>query len=93
MPSNDERNDLDFPTMMKEIKHSDLSEAEKVAAAFDHTTKSIVEHAQYQIDLARAEHDQETIIKQQVKMETIKHARAIFQSCFQLVLGRKAWDE
>jgi len=93
MPSDKERSESDFPTLMKEIKHSNLSEAEKVAAAFDHTTQSIIEHAQYEIELARAKHDQEAVIKQQVKMETMKHARGIFQNCFQLVLGRKAWDE
>jgi hypothetical protein len=93
MSTDDERNELDFPTVMQEIKHSNLSEAEKLAAAFDHTTKRIIEHAQYEIELARAKHDREAVIKQQIKMETLKHARGIFQDCFQWVLGRRAWDE
>jgi hypothetical protein len=38
-------------------------------------------------------HDQEAVVKHPIKMETIKAARSIFQDCYRLVLGRRAWDE
>jgi hypothetical protein len=93
MSIDDENNALDFPALVKQLKHADLSEADKLAAAFDHTTNRIIEHAQNEIELSRAKHDRDAVIKQQIKMETLKHARGIFQDCFQLVLGRRAWDE
>ena len=93
MPKDVEHNELDYVTLMKEIKHANLSEGDKLATAFDHTTNRIIEHAQNEIELSRAKHDRDAVIKQQIKMETLKHARAIFQDCFQLVLGRRAWDE
>jgi hypothetical protein len=70
-----------------------LPEIDKLAQAFRLITDSAVEHALYEIELARAMKDQETVVKQQIKMETIKHARTILQDCYMLVTRRRAWDE
>ena len=75
------------------ILASDLPEMEKLAAAFDGLTGFIVEHTEHEIELAKALGDRQAMIKQQIKMETVKHDRGIFQSCYHGVTGRKAWDE
>ncbi len=93
MRKNDEGKEADFFGLMQKIRDSDASDVDKVAQAFDHITCSIIEHAQHEIELARAMFDEDTVVKQQVKMETMKGARGIFQDCYRLTLGRRAWDE
>jgi hypothetical protein len=85
--------DVDFMDMMREIRDSDVADVDKVAQAFDHITGSIIATAEHEIELARALFDSETVVKQQVKMETMKSSREIFQNCCLLTLGRKVWDE
>jgi hypothetical protein len=85
--------DKDWPGMVRAIKESSLPEVEKLARAFRWITSRIIEHAQEGIEAARAIKDEEELVKQQVKIEATKHARAIFQNCHQLATGRKAWDE
>jgi hypothetical protein len=93
MNSRDTNNAKDFPTIMDEIKRSDLSEAEKIAQAFGYITSTIIEHTHHEIELARAMQDQEKVVKQQIKLETLKHARGILQTCYQLMIGKDAWEE
>jgi hypothetical protein len=93
MSPESEAQDTDFLDLVQQIKDSDASDVDKLAWAFQHITGSIVEHAGREVELARALHDQEAVVKHQIKMETIKAARSIFQDCYRLVLGRRAWDE
>jgi hypothetical protein len=72
---------------------SDLPEMEKLAKAFGGLTGFVLETAERQVELARAMHDREEVVRQQVKMETMKHARRLFQTCHWRVTGRWAWDE
>jgi hypothetical protein len=78
---------------MEAILASDLPEMEKLAAAYGGLTGFIIEIAEGEIELARALDDREGMVKQQVKMETLKFARDIFQQCYRGVTGKKAWDE
>lgn len=78
---------------VKQIIATDLPEIDKLAQAFKLVTDRVVEHAQHEIELARAMKDQEMVVKQQIKMETLKHARSILQDCYMLVTRRRAWDE
>ena len=93
MGPENELHDTDLFDLMQKIKGSEAPDVEKLAWAFDHITGSIVEHAGHEIEVARALHDKEATVKHQIKMETIKTARSIFQDCYRLVLGRRAWDE
>jgi hypothetical protein len=86
-------NETDFITTFNKIKRSDLSEANKLAQAFGWVTSRVIEHAQHEIELAKAMSDQETQIKTQIKMSVMKHARDIFQDCYQFMIGGSAWDE
>ena len=72
---------------------SDLAEIEKLAQTFDWVTGRIIEHAREEIELARAMQDQETVIKEQIKMSTLKHAREVFEFCYIRATGRRPWDE
>ena len=85
--------DSEWAAMAKEVRDSSLPEVEKLARAFGWVTARIVAYAEREVEAARALRDEESAIKQQVKMETVRHARSIFEECYLLATGRKAWDE
>ena len=78
---------------IRDLQASDQPEIDKLRAFYDRTTSRIVDFAEKEIELAQAMQDQESIVKVQVKMETLKHARRIFAEGYQIVTGKKAWDE
>ena len=77
----------------KEILATDVSDVEKLARMFDWVTGRIVAHSQLEIDMARAMNDKDELVKQQIKLSTIRHARDIFNMCHQHLTGENAWDE
>ena len=83
----------EWASMAAELRDSQISEARKLARAFGWVTGRIITHAEREVEAARALRDEESAVKQQVKAETIRHARAIFEKCYMLATGRKAWDE
>ena len=83
----------DFSDWIREIQHSDQPEIDKLKAVFGRITTQIVEFAEQEIELARAIQDDEALVKHQVKMETIKTARKIFDRGYQIATGKRAWDE
>jgi len=85
--------DGEWASMAAELKGSSLPEARKLARAFGWVTNRTIAHAEGEVETARALRDDESAVKQQVKLETIRHARAIFEECYLLATGRKAWDE
>jgi dTDP-D-glucose 4,6-dehydratase len=93
MKASEEGRNEDFVTVINEIKASDLPEVEKVARAFDWVTGRYVENGRYAVELARAMKDQESLVKEQIKLSLMMHTRGIFQTCFKHVTGREAWDE
>jgi len=76
-----------------DIFNSDLSEIDKLARSFDHITGIQITHAAGEIELLKAMGDQQGLVKEQIKMETLKHTRSVFQDCFWRATGRKAWDD
>lgn len=78
---------------VKELINNDLPDVDKIAAAFEHITGRHLSFSEKEIELMRALADKESLVKEQIKYETIKHVRSIFQDCFYLVMGRRAWDE
>jgi hypothetical protein len=83
----------DFSDWIREIQHSDQPEIDKLKAYFGQITSKIVQYARQEIDLAGAMQDRDELVKQQIKMETVKTAREIFARGYQIATGRKAWDE
>ena len=86
-------NDQDFSDWIREVQHSDQPEIDKLKAVFGYITAWIIEFADKEIELARAMQDDETLVKVQVKMETMKTARRIFGRGYQIATGKRAWDE
>ena len=78
---------------IRDLQASDQPEIDKLGAFFDRITTQTVGFAEKEIELARAMQDHESIVKIQVKMETIKYTRRIFCQGYQIVTGRKAWDD
>ena len=78
---------------IRDLQASDQPEIDKLSAFFNRVTAQIVEFAEKEIELSQAIQDREGLVKQQVKMETIKHARQIFCQGYQIATGKKAWDD
>jgi len=83
----------DLADELDQIMKADSSEIEKLRDAFGRITSLVVAHAEHEVELAKAMHDQESVIKTQIKMETIKTARSIFGTCYTRITGRRAWDD
>jgi len=82
-----------FQIKFNEIVESDIPDIDKLKWAFDFTTGMVIEHAHAEIELAQAMHDQESKVKTQIKMETMKFARQMFGMQYLRITGRRAWDE
>jgi hypothetical protein len=86
-------NNQDIFDWIRETQHSDQPEIDKLKAFFGRITSQIVEFAEKEIELTKAMQDHESLLKVQIKMETIKTARRIFGRGYQIATGKKAWDE
>ena len=86
-------NETEWLEMVRTIKESDLADVDKVAQAFGWVTGRSIEHGEQQIELARALQDRDAVVREQIKLGVMRHAREIFNDCGQVVLGRKFWDE
>ena len=76
----------------EEIFTSDLSEADKIAKGFHHIINSIITHTINEIELRKAMSDRETLVKEQIKLSTIKHARDIFNMAYTRATGKRSWN-
>jgi hypothetical protein len=86
-------NDQDIFDWIREIQGSDQPEIDKLKAFFERITLRIIEFAEKETELAKAMQDHESLVKVQIKMETIRTARGIFDRGYQIATGRKAWDD
>ena len=75
------------------IFETDQSEAEKIAKSFDHITSFYIQHSEQEIELLKAIGDKDQLVKTQIKTETIKHVRKIFNDCFKRSTGKEAWND
>ena len=69
------------------------TDVQKIMEAFDYITTQIIEQSEKDIELNRALGDGEAVIREQVKMSTIIHARSILNLCHQRVIGKEVYDE
>jgi len=83
----------DWLALVESLKKSDLGELDQVAIAYKWILDKHIEQGKNQIELARAMKDQETVIREQIKMETIKYTVKSFDDCVVMLLGRKVGDE
>ena len=82
----------EFFDFVRETQTADLPEAEKMARIFYHITNSILTHEQQELELLRAMGDRENLIKEQIKLSTMEHARSVFSQCFKWATGRQFPD-
>jgi len=82
-----------FQDRLDAIVGSSLPDIDKLKQGFGLVTERIIDHAQHEIELARAMHDDESRVKTQVKMSTMQTAREIFDTWYTRITGRRAWDE
>lgn len=74
----------------EEIFASDLSEADKIAKAFHMIIHTIESHANNEIELRKAMNDRETMVKEQIKLSSIQHARGIFDMVYLRATGKRS---
>jgi len=78
---------------LDEIFNSEQAEIAKLAQAFEWITGQHIEHGEQEIELFRAMQDKQGLVKEQIKLSTIKYVRGVFNDCYQRATGRRAWDE
>jgi len=89
----EERDTGEYHDKVRAIVGADMPEIDKLKAGFGMVTSDIISYARQEVDLARAMQDREAVIKVQIKMETLKSARQIFDRWYTMITGRRAWDE
>lgn len=77
----------------QEIFKKDLTETEKFTQGFDWLTRMYLDSYRNQVELARAMQDNESLVKEQIKIEMMKFVRGMFNDCHYRATGRRAWDE
>jgi hypothetical protein len=79
---------------LEKIVTSDRGEVQRLVDSFDWLTRRIIEVAENEIELARALHDQEGVVKQQIKLQTMRTARDVFETCYLRVTGSRTrlWE-
>lgn len=83
---------FDYADVLREIKQADLSDADRLARAFDRVTNRVITLYEQEVEVARAVQDTDLLIKNQIKLEVMKSARQIFDNCYRFMLGGSAWD-
>jgi hypothetical protein len=61
---------------------SDLPEMEKLKQSFHWLTSRIIQQSENEMELLRALSDQESLVKEQIKVSTIKYTQGIFEQCY-----------
>jgi len=63
-----------------------------VLDAFGAITTFYLQEVEQEIELARAMGDQESLVRRQIRRETIKHAQNVLNDCTMLVTRRRVSD-
>ena len=73
----------------------EMTEMERLAAAFGYATDSFIAQSGRDLELERAMGDEETAVKEQIKSNVMRSARELFEFCYLNVTGsrRSIWHE
>jgi len=74
---------------MKEIEdilYADPPQVDKLRQAFERITSQIVEQSMHDIEVKRALGDRDAVIREQIKMESIKFAQNLLEECYQVIV-------
>ena len=75
-----------------EIVTSDLPDIEKLKQTFTLITQRYLDFSEKEIELLKAMGDQENLIKEQIKHNTVQHVQGIFGNCYTRITGKKVSD-
>ena len=78
--------------IIEDILVSDLTQVDKLRAAFSRITDQMVEHSIRDIEIKRALGDQEAVIREQIKMESLKYAQNLLAECYQVIMHAEDQD-
>ena len=76
-----------------QIFEQELPELEKVRQGFEWVTAQYLAESGREQEVLMALGDRETLVKEQIKASTLRHARQVFNDCYLRATGRKAWDD
>jgi hypothetical protein len=76
-----------------EIMSSELPEIEKVSRAFNYLIKEHIQISQREIELLKAMGENEALVKEQIKRNTMEYTLSVFHDCFTGATGRKVSNE
>lgn len=83
----------DYFDQIRALLASDMPDIDKLRQFFGDVTDQIVQYARHDIELCRAMQDDESLLKVQIKMSTIQHARQIFATGYKMITGQEAWHD
>lgn len=89
MDQENRKKQLEWQNLLDELDRANITEAEKIIRAFDFIVGQHLEHGQREIELARAMQDQESVIREQIKMETLKYANNRLQELHSVFQRRR----
>lgn len=83
----------DTMAQYKAIMTSALPDVDKVKEAFALITGVIIQQGEWEIEALRAMNDQEKVIKEQIKVGTVRLVRGIFADAYRQAMGCKPWED
>ena len=83
----------DSPGFTAIFADSDHTPLQQITAGFDYATRLIIEQCDRDIEVNRALGDQQAVIREQIKRQTIIHARGILNTCHVYATRQEVYDE
>ncbi len=83
------KRDPDTMQAYQAIMQSDLPAVEKVKEAFTLVTNFYIEYGEREIELLRAMNDRENMVKEQVKVSTMRSAQGILVDAYRQAMGSR----
>ncbi len=85
--------DLNTMQRYQAVMASDLSELDKVKEGFKLVADFYIIHGEREIELLRAMNDRENLVKQQIKVSTVRHMLSAFVGAYEAATGQKVTYE
>lgn len=75
---------------LNQIFYADLTEIEKLGQSFIWVTNRMIEQGEAEMELLKALNDRDTLVKEQIKISTIRHVRAVFDECYRRAMQKES---
>jgi hypothetical protein len=84
---------IDLNPQFEAILATDLPEIDKLSKSFVFLISQHIEISRREIELLKVLGDQEAIVKEQIKANTMAYVLSVYEQCHRRVTGRKVADE